>query len=235
MFDHVLRQFLSAERRKGCDAHERALEATYVRADATGEKLENFIAQFDLHRARFFQQDGHARLDIRRLKLSGKSPLKAGDQAVFQVGDLRSGPVAGEHDLFMPVEKRVEGVKKLFLRALLAAEKLDVVDQKEIGLAISLSEFDQVTVLDRVDELVDKQFAGEIHHLGILLLLRPDVLAYGLHQMRLAKTDAAVNEQRVVGPRGRLCDCETGGMRYLVIRADHKRFDRVSWIKPEHS
>ena len=48
-------------------------------------------------------------------------------------------------------------------------------------------------MLDRVNELVNEQFAGEIHYLGILLL-RPNVLADGLHQVRLAETDAAVHE-----------------------------------------
>src|SRR5882724_7447727 len=88
-------------------------------------------------------------------------------------------------------------------------------------------------MLDRVDELVDEQFAGEIHHLGILLL-RPNVLANGLHQMRLAETDAAVNEQRIVSPRRRLRDRKASGMRYLIVRTDHKRFERVSRIEPGH-
>src|SRR6266480_762586 len=105
----------------------------------------------------------------------------------------------------MSVEKGVERVKKFLLGTFLAPKKLDVVDQKDVGLAVTLSEFNQITMLDRVDELVDEQFAGEIHYLGILLL-RPNVLANGLHQVCLAKTDAAVNEQRIVSPRRRLCD-----------------------------
>ena len=73
----------------------------------------------------------------------------------------------------MPVEERVEGVEKFLLRALLAAEELDVVDQEQIGLAVAFAEFDQVVVLDRVDELVDEKLAREIHHLGVLLLASP--------------------------------------------------------------
>src|SRR5437762_103988 len=128
MLDDFLGELLSAERRKGCNAHERAFEAAHVRANATGEKLENFVLQLDLHRPRFFPQDGHTRLDVGGLKLRGKSPFKAGNQAVLQVVDLRRWPVAGKHDLFMSVEKCIEGVKKFFLRTFLAAKKLNVVD-----------------------------------------------------------------------------------------------------------
>src|SRR5207245_8117388 len=116
VFHHMINDFLcylvSAERLKGGDAHERALESTHVRANAVGDKLENLILELDLQRARFFAQDRHARLNVRRLKLSGKSPLEARNQPVLQVGDLRSRPVAGKHDLFMSVEKGVERVKK---------------------------------------------------------------------------------------------------------------------------
>ena len=134
----------------------------------------------------------------------------------------------------MSVEKRVEGVKEFFLRAFFAAEKLNVVDEKKIGLAITLAEFHQIAVLDRVDELVDEKFAREIDHLGGFLF-RPNVLADGLHQMRLAQSYPAVNKQRVISPGRRLRHRQTGRMRDLVVRTDHKRFERVSGIEPERA
>src|SRR5580704_8553151 len=133
----------------------------------------------------------------------------------------------------MSVEKRIERVKEFFLGTLLASEKLDVVDQEEIDLAIALSEFDQITVLDRVDELIDEQFTGNINHLYVFLL-GPNVLANGLHQVGLAKTDTAINEQWVVCPRRRLRHGESGGMRNFIVRADHERFERVPWVESRH-
>src|SRR6202011_1411637 len=118
-------------------------------------------------------------------------------QPVLEIRDLRSRSIAGEHNLFMPVEKGVEGVEKFFLRTLLPAEKLNIVDQEQIGLAITFSELDQVVVLDRIDELVDEKLAREIHHLHAFLFDH-DVLADGLHEMRLAQAHAAINKQRVV-------------------------------------
>ena len=121
-------------------------------------------------RARFLPQDRHARLDVWRLKLSGQPPLKARNQAVFQIRNLGSRPIAGEDDLLMPIEKCIECVKELFLRTLFAGEKLDVVDQQNVGLAITLPELDQITVLDRIDELVNEQFAGDVNYLHVFLL-----------------------------------------------------------------
>src|ERR1043165_5583716 len=106
MLHDLLGQFLAAERRKRCYTHERAFQSAHVRPNAAGKKLKNLIAQYNLHSPRFFPQDGHARLDVRRLKLSGEPPLKARNQAVLQIRNLRSRPIAGEDDLLMSIEKR---------------------------------------------------------------------------------------------------------------------------------
>src|SRR5947207_4703687 len=99
----------------------------------------------------------------------------------------------------MPVEKRVERVEKFFLRALFAAEKLDVVNQEQIGLPIAFAKLDEIVVLDGVDEFVDEKFAREVHDLRVFLFHSHE-LPYRLHQVRLAKSHAAVNEERIVGP-----------------------------------
>jgi hypothetical protein len=130
----------------------------------------------------------------------------------------------------MSVKERVERMEKFLLRPLLTTEKLNVVDQKKVGLAITLPEFDQITVLDRVDELVDEQLTRDVDHLHVFPF-RPDELADGLHEMGLAQTDAAVNERGIVRARRRLRDSETGGMRNFIVRTDHERFERVPWIE----
>ena len=121
----------------------------------------------------------------------------------------------------MPVKERVEGVEKFFLRALLASEKLDVVDQEQIRLPIAFAKFHQIVVLNRVDKFVDEKLARKVHDLRVFLL-HPDVLADRLHQVRLAEPDPAVNEERVVRPRGRLRDGETRRVGDFVVRADDK-------------
>ena len=234
MLDHFLRQLFAAERSERGHAHERAFEPADIGADAIGEEFKDLIAQFDLQRRRLLAQNREARLDIRRLQFRGQTPLEARNEAMLEVGDFRGGPIAREDDLFMAVEERVEGVEEFFLRAFLAAEELDVVDQEQIGLAIAFAEFDQRAVLDRVDELVDENLARKVHDLRAFLL-RPNVLADRLHQMRLAESDAAINEKRVVGFGRRLRHGEAGGMRDLVVRPDDERLESVARIESERA
>src|SRR6476469_7965614 len=127
----------------------------------------------------------------------------------------------------MSVKELVERMKKFLLRPLFTTEKLNIVDQKKVGLAITLPEFYQITVLDRVDELVNEQFTRDVDHLHVFPF-RPDELADGLHEMGLAQTDAAVNKEGIIGTRRRLRDSETGCMRDFVIRTDDERFECVS-------
>ena len=105
---------------------------------------------------RFFAQDRHARFHIGRLQFRCQSPLEAGNEAMFEVGDFGGRAVAREDNLFMAVEKCVEGVKKFLLGTLLATEEMNVVNQEQVRLTIALAELDQVVVLDRVDEFVDE-------------------------------------------------------------------------------
>src|SRR5436190_24065833 len=108
---------------------------------------------------------------------------------MLEIRDLGRRTVARKHDLLMPVEKRVERVEKFFLRALFAAEELDVVNQEQIGLPIAFAKFDEVVVLDGVDEFVDKKFARKVHDLGVFLF-HSDELSDRLHQVRLAESHA---------------------------------------------
>ena len=130
----------------------------------------------------------------------------------------------------MPIKKSVESVKEFLLRSLLASEKLDVVNQEKISLAITLPEFDEITVLDRIDELVDEQLTRDVEHLHVSSF-RPCILSDGLHQMGFAQADAAVNEQRIVRARRGLCDGKTGCVRDFIVRADDEGFERVSRIE----
>src|SRR5947207_2695199 len=67
---------------------------------------------------------------------------------MFEIGDLRSRPITGEHDLFVTIEEGIEGVEKFLLRPLFSGEKLNVVDQDQVCLSVTFPEFDQGIVLD---------------------------------------------------------------------------------------
>src|SRR5438270_6498302 len=167
MLDDFAGKLFATERSERRHPHERAFQATNVAANAVGQEFENLVRQFDLHPPRFFPENGKARLDCWRLQLRSQAPLKTRHQPMLEIRDLRGRPVGREDDLLVSVEERIERVKKFLLRTFFAAEKLNVVNTDQIGLAITLPEFDQIVVLNRVDEFVDEKLARKINHLGV--------------------------------------------------------------------
>src|SRR5437762_5321095 len=154
MLHDFVSKLSAAERSKGGYAHECAFQPADVRANAGGQEIESLVAQFDTEGMCFFPQDRHACFDIGRLELSRKSPFETGNESMLEIRNLGRWAVARENNLFMPVEKGVEGVKKFLLRALLAAEKLNVVDQEQVCLSIAFAKLNQVVVLNCVDKFV---------------------------------------------------------------------------------
>jgi hypothetical protein len=77
---------------------------------------------------------------------------------MLEILDLARRPIAGEDDLFAGFVQGVEGVKEFLLDAFLAGQELDVVDEDHIALAEAAAEFDELVVLDRLDEFVGEFF-----------------------------------------------------------------------------
>ena len=96
------------------------------------------------------------------------------------------------------VVERVERVEELFLRLLAAGEELDVVDQEQIAVgAVARAELVHLVVLQRVDELVREAFGRHVHDARVRTLVEHAVRD-GVHQVGLAETGAAADEERVV-------------------------------------
>ena len=141
-----------------------------------------------------------------------------------------AGAVAGEHDLVAAVEQGVEGVEELLLRALLAGEELDVVDEQHVRAAVAAAEFLDVAAADRVDELVGELLAGQIDHPRARLAAE-QLVADGLHEVGLAETRAAVDEERIVTDAGFLRDRLAGGVGELAVIADDEAGEGVGRIE----
>ena len=80
----------------------------------------------------FFLQNRDLGLEIGRLDVGDQAPLEARAQTLFEPRNLVRRAVAGEDDLLLRVVERVEGVEELVLRAFLAGEELDVVDEQDV-------------------------------------------------------------------------------------------------------
>ena len=128
-------------------------------------------------------------------------------------------------------EQRLEGVEELLLRALLAGEELDVVDQQQVErvvLRLQLVEGLALVVLHHVgDELLGVQVEdARVGPVG------EERVADGVDQVRLAEADAAVDEERVVHEAGRAGDVQRGGARHLVGAAGNQRVEGQRRIEP---
>ncbi len=161
-FHHLQGQFLARERGEGGDADQRAFQAADVGADAVARKLMISSGNSTPMALFLFAQDGHARFDVRRLHFRDQTPLKAGNQPLLQVLDFGGGPVAGQDDLLVRLVQGVEGVEEFLLNALLAGQKLDVVNQQHVRLPVFAAEADQLVVLDGVDVFVGEFLGGKI-------------------------------------------------------------------------
>ena len=118
-------------------------------------------------------------------------------------GNVFRRAVAREDDLLARLVEVVERVEELFLRALLARDELDVVDQEQVDRAIARAELRRAVEANRVDELVGEALRREIDD-GQAREELGGLVADGVQQVRLAEPDAAVDEQRVVGARRQL-------------------------------
>ena len=176
---------------------------------------------------RLVLEDRDPELEVWRFDVGDHSPVKAADEPCFESGDFGWWPVARDDDLAAGFVERVERVEELVLRGFLAAEKLDVIDEQEIGLAVPAPEVVGGAALNRGDEFVGELLGADVGDASVGEA-RDDVVGDGLHEVRLAESGVAVQEERVVDLAGGLGDGVSGGGRELVGIANDKVLERVS-------
>ena len=81
-----------------------------------------------------FLENCDLRLEIGRLDVGDQAPLEARSQALLELRNLVRRAVAADDDLLLRVVQRVERVEELVLRAFLAGEELDVVDEQDVDV-----------------------------------------------------------------------------------------------------
>ena len=107
-------------------------------------------------------RNGDAGFQVRGLDIRQQAHFKPGAQPVFQRGDFPGRPVGGEHDLLVGLMQGVEGMEKFLLSGGFARDKLDIIHQQHICLAVFGPEFRRGTGTDGLDELV-----GDVLALGV--------------------------------------------------------------------
>src|SRR4029079_13841452 len=67
------------------------------------------------------------------------APAKTRNETILHSADFLGVGIASNNHLFVRFDKRVEGIKKFFLSAILSAEELHIVDEEQIkGVVILL-------------------------------------------------------------------------------------------------
>ena len=107
------------------------------------------------------------------------------------------------HNLPASFVDGIERVEELFLCRLLAAEEVDVVNEKEVGLAVATPEVRHGAFCDRRDHVVRELLRRDERH-PATRNTRKNFVRDGLHEVCLAQASGSINEERVVGlARGR--------------------------------
>ena len=103
-------------------------------SDLAGDVDGDVVGQRDGLGLGLLAQNGDLGLEVGRLDVGDQAPLEARAQPLLEGRDFVRRGVAADDDLLGRVEERVEGVEELGLRALLAADELDVVDQQHVDV-----------------------------------------------------------------------------------------------------
>jgi hypothetical protein len=176
-----------------------------------GDELDDVRRDRDRALLGLGPEDRDPGLEVRRGEVRDQTPLEAAPEPLLERQDRLRRPIRAQDDLLAVLVDRVECVEELFLGPLLVGDELDVVDEEQVDPAVAGPELVDLALLDRGDELVRELLAGGIHH-PLARELGDDLVADGVHQVGLAETHPAVQEQRVVGVPGSFGDGQAGGV-----------------------
>ena len=221
------------ERREEQQLDDAAFQLADAGPNVLGDETEHVIGNRELEMIllRLLPENRDAMLEIGMADVGDHAPFKPRDQPVFETWNLLGLPVGRQHDLLVRLEQRVEGVEELLLRHFLAFQEMDVVHQEEIHVvAIAAAKFGHRAGVNRFDHVVDELFGAEIlqPRLGISLEHR---MRDRLHQVRLAESGRAVDEERVVRLAGGFGDRVRGRGGEFVRFADDERLKCVALVE----
>ncbi|MPM97616.1 hypothetical protein SDC9_144791 [bioreactor metagenome] len=139
--------------------------------------------------------------------------------------------VGRHHDMALLGQQGLEGIEELFLRAVLVGEELHIVDQQQVERVVAFLELVEGAALVGLDHIRDELLGMDVENLGVGLVLE-QLVTHSMHQVGLAETDTAVDEQRVVEMTGRACHMHGGRARHAVGRTFDQRLEGESRVQP---
>ena len=169
---------------------EDALELADVRADVVGDLFDDGGVELEAHGGGFSLDDGAAGFEVGGLNVDNEALGEAREKAVGEAGDGVGVAVGADDDLFAFLLEVVEGVEELFLGFFFAFDELDVVNDKDIDVAVLLGEVGDF-LADGVDVVAVESLDGDVFDAGFGVFAG-DFVADGLNEVSFADADATV-------------------------------------------
>ena len=214
----------------GDDPVERAFELAHIRRDLVGQELHHLARHVDAHLLGLGLEDPQAQLVGGGVDVADQTAAEARSQALLHAFQVRWRLVGGDDDLPSLIDQGVERVEELFLCRVLAADELHVVDHQHVDGAELVLEVHRVLLAQSADKTVHELFRRKVDHRA-RRIGRADVPGDGVHEMGLAQSHAAVQEQRVEQHRRGLGDAVGGGVGEFVGLADDEILEREAAIQ----
>src|SRR5690625_456009 len=163
------------------------------------DKFEHVGRKFDAVVIGLPFKDRIACFIFRYLQIGTQSPAKTRNQPLFNIRDFPRRTVAAEDNLLSILVQGVKNVEKLFLRFLLAAEKLYIIDNQYINLPVEHRKFTGAVIANGLDEFIGKTFRRDVQDRQLAAVFLFCLVADALYEVGLAQSGAAVNKKRIEG------------------------------------
>ena len=106
-----------------------------------GEELERGLLLLGIeHSAGALADDRQPRVEVGRLEVDDEARLEPVSQAGVECGHRGRRAIGCDHDLRAGCDQRVEGVKELLCGSRLSLDELDVVEEQQVGAAVTVLE-----------------------------------------------------------------------------------------------
>ena len=171
-------------------------------------------------------QNRDTSLQLRRLHIHVQARTETRTHTLSETGQLLRRQIRGNHDLLLVVVQGVKRMEELLHRRLFTRQKLDIVNQQNVNIAVNLLERRTLIVTNRVNEIVRELLRIHVAHPQIRVQIL-GVVADRVQQVGLTQARTAVDEQRVVDNAGLLRHRESARVCKAVGLTNHEGVEGV--------
>ena len=125
--------------------------------------------------------------------------------------------------------KGIEGVKELLLSFLAPGNKLHIVDDEHVNIAVPVRKA-SLFKTDRLDKFFDKRLRAQVGDF-FAWVARKNLIAYRLDEVCFTKANATVDKEGIILRARAVCDRLAGGVGEVVARADDEILEGIARVQ----